>query len=562
MHIILKSASLSISSTPDLTSLASPVSLQNIYLFYFLSKEDTGKLNRLSSALEHNIANPHITKIFVFTDDEKRQQVVPSVEYISTSKFYFSQIQDFIEEHGLQGYMIIGTPYTTFGENLRQLKGTSLHAEAAVLNVNAAIANTGAPQKYNMCANIFVFHSNMNVSKERRKIFNINMMRIASCSKILYLFYILNYRLYNESATFQCYTAQPNPFMDFSQYFQAILTSRAQHKQDTQSPFILMEPADITIIPPPLLTTIQFGNRYDIRKDTNTLFHYVRERLENGKKPFVIPRIAGIENQLAVNLSVLSNGTYRTIANPQLHRWFQPYVAIMKKNAGIKITTVESALLYAKLYARVCGQCDMYTDWPSWGAVGQVLGRSQQYWRDHYRKPTLWAFVYDLYHTIYARPWTHALKGKRVLIISSFVESYKKKVDAGVLDKIYGIDLFPECELLFLKPPQTQGSNPSEEFHVELERFGKQIEKIKDQFDVALCSCGGYGNLVSGKIFEMGKSAIYVGGVLQMYFGVLGQRWLRERPDVVRLFMNEHWSRPQDSEKPKDYKQVEGSCYW
>ena len=140
MHIILKSASLSISSTPDLTSLASPVSLQNIYLFYFLSKEDTGKLNRLSSALEHNIANPHITKIFVFTDDEKRQRVVPSVEYVSTSKFYFSQIQDFIEEHGLQGYMIIGTPYTTFGENLRQLKGTSLHAEAAVLNVNAAIA--------------------------------------------------------------------------------------------------------------------------------------------------------------------------------------------------------------------------------------------------------------------------------------------------------------------------------------------------------------------------------------------------------------------------------------
>ena len=131
------------------------------------------------------------------------------------------------------------------------------------------------------------------------------------------------------------------------------------------------------------------------------------------------------------------------------------------------------------------------------------------------------------------------MRGKRVLIISSFVDSYKKKVDAGVLDKIYGIDLFPECKLLFLKPPQTQGSNPSEEFDVELERFAKQIEGIKDQFDVALCSCGGYGNLVCGKIFEMGKSAIYVGGVLQMYFGVLGQRWLRERPDIVRLFMNE-----------------------
>ena len=114
------------------------------------------------------------------------------------------------------------------------------------------------------------------------------------------------------------------------------------------------------------------------------------------------------------------------------------------------------------------------------------------------------------------------MRGKRVLIISSFIDSYKKKVADGILDKIYGIDLFPECELLFLKPPQTQGSNPSEEFDVELERFAKQIEGIKDQFDVALCSCGGYGNLVCGKIFEMGKSAIYVGGVFADVFWGIG----------------------------------------
>jgi hypothetical protein len=45
--------------------------------------------------------------------------------------------------------------------------------------------------------------------------------------------------------------------------------------------------------------------------------------------------------------------------------------------------------------------------------------------------------------------------------------------------------------LLFLKPPQTQGGNPSEDFTIELERFVKEIDDIKDQFDVALCSCGG-----------------------------------------------------------------------
>ena len=166
----------------------------------------------------------------------------------------------------------------------------------------------------------------------------------------------------------------------------------------------------------------------------------------------------------------------------------------------------------------------------------------------------------NIFHNIFSTPWTHALRGKRLLIISSFVDSFKKQLPH--LEKIYGVDLFPECEFVFLKPPQTHGLPNCRDFTEELDDFMKKVEAIKDDFDVALCSCGGYGNLVCGKIFEMGKSAIYVGGVLQMYFGVLGQRWLRERPDAVRLFMNEHWSRPQDSEKPKNYQQVEGSCYW
>ena len=42
----------------------------------------------------------------------------------------------------------------------------------------------------------------------------------------------------------------------------------------------------------------------------------------------------------------------------------------------------------------------------------------------------------------------------------------------------------------------------------------------------------------------MGKPAIYVGGVLQMYFGILGQRWVRERPDILRMYLNEPEGEP------------------
>jgi len=136
----------------------------------------------------------------------------------------------------------------------------------------------------------------------------------------------------------------------------------------------------------------------------------------------------------------------------------------------------------------------------------------------------------------------------------------KEKLD--ILPEIYGIDLFPDCQFIFIKSPQTQGECESEEFDIELEKFMKKVKAIKDDFDIALCSCGGYGNLVCAEIYKLGKSAIYVGGVLQMYFGIYGNRWLKERPDILRLFMNKHWTRPIEEECPIGYKGVESGCYW
>ena len=88
------------------------------------------------------------------------------------------------------------------------------------------------------------------------------------------------------------------------------------------------------------------------------------------------------------------------------------------------------------------------------------------------------------------------------------------------------------------------------------------MEQVIDQFDVALVSCGGYANPICSFIYENGKSAIYVGGVLQMYFGILGARWLQERPDIIKLFSNKYWSRPKSTERPINSQNVEGGCYW
>jgi hypothetical protein len=108
----------------------------------------------------------------------------------------------------------------------------------------------------------------------------------------------------------------------------------------------------------------------------------------------------------------------------------------------------------------------------------------------------------------------------------------------------------------------TQGNCASQEFDIELNNFVNKIKNIKDTFDIALLSCGGYGNLLCSEIYNMNKSAIYIGGVLQMYFGVYGNRWERERPEIMTIYKNEYWSKPTEDERPDGFENVEKSCYW
>ena len=72
----------------------------------------------------------------------------------------------------------------------------------------------------------------------------------------------------------------------------------------------------------------------------------------------------------------------------------------------------------------------------------------------------------------------------------------------------------PDCEFVFIKPPQTHGNNDSRRFPEELADFVENVRNIKDSFDIALCSCGGYGNAICSAIYDMDKSAI----MLEEYF--------------------------------------------
>jgi hypothetical protein len=235
----------------------------------------------------------------------------------------------------------------------------------------------------------------------------------------------------------------------------------------------------------------------------------------------------------------------------------------MKNNAGILLTSQESVERYSSAYLKAFENCQLYTGWEKSGDVYKGISSSQDFVQFRVAPDGImcWAFALDVFHYIYTLPWTFALKAKRILVVSAFAETIRGQINKR--EKIYGIELFPECTFVFIKPPQTQGENVSEEWDVELARFDNDLAQIAGQYDVALVSAGGYGNLICNMIYEKyNKSAIYVGGVLQMYFGVLGNRWLEERASVVRMYLNEHWTRPSKEERPIGHTAIEKGCYF
>ncbi len=358
-------------------------------------------------------------------------------------------------------------------------------------------------------------------------------------NKVIYLFGILGFRCNNEPERVRCYHYHPSQKRSYSPSSDRVI-----------GPYYAVFPA-VAGMP-----RTDNEHSFDMIRENDSLRTYLAESLSKGV-PFVLPRIAGIENEVAAFGAMLAQSGK---VAPEHLEHIKKALPVMKNNAGISLTSVDSICAYSNSYLAPFHDCEKYFWWEPWGDVVKWIRNSFEFVTLNFQQPRIDALALDVFHNVQREPWTLALKGKRILIISAFVESIKSKI--ATRKEIYGVDLFPDCEFVFLKPPQTHGQNRAREFTVELQEFVSRIEAIKDTFDVALCSCGGYGNPIVGEIFKMGKSAIYVGGVLQMYFGIYGQRWLRERPDVMGMYLNKHWSRPREEEKPQGHNNVEGNCYW
>jgi hypothetical protein len=155
-------------------------------------------------------------------------------------------------------------------------------------------------------------------------------------------------------------------------------------------------------------------------------------------------------------------------------------------------------------------------------------------------------------------PWCLSLSGKRVLVISGFSETFAsqhKRISHIFIDVPY-----PKFELTTIKAPLVSGlRDPSGKSWFELlDEMKEEIQQI--DFDIALIAAGAFSYPLADFVKTQGKIGIHCGGGLQLFFGVMGNRW-NNSPEVLK-FVNEFWVRPSPQERPKTADSIEDACYW
>lgn len=168
------------------------------------------------------------------------------------------------------------------------------------------------------------------------------------------------------------------------------------------------------------------------------------------------------------------------------------------------------------------------------------------------------------------RPWTLALKGKKVLVVHPFVETIRSQYARRQL-LFDNPDVLPSFELKTLRAVQSNAGAtvPYKDWFEALKWMEDEMAKI--DFDYCILGCGAYGLPLAATVKRMGRKAIHLGGGSQLLFGIKGKRWdnnayhwksLPQLNTNYSSLYNDYWVRPSQAETPKAAKNVEGACYW
>jgi hypothetical protein len=153
-------------------------------------------------------------------------------------------------------------------------------------------------------------------------------------------------------------------------------------------------------------------------------------------------------------------------------------------------------------------------------------------------------------------------KNKSVLIISPFSELFKQQYYSGnckninpEFKEIKNLLFYTNIYTFFNKGPHNNILETSDYIYNDI------IHNIKDNYESVVISCGAYSNILARKFYDDDKNVLTIGGDLQTFFGILGNRH-KKNLNLSNLDTKLWITEIPDKYKPENYMLIENGCYW
>lgn len=227
------------------------------------------------------------------------------------------------------------------------------------------------------------------------------------------------------------------------------------------------------------------------------------------------------------------------------------YVPELETVAGVFPLTQETIDKFSRIYLDDLKEIDILLSWANGWGEDKVLNYI------NYSNQLTDSFK-GIEPFFMENNWTNHLGGKKVLVISSHINSIEYQYPN--LDKIWDRKLFKDkFELYLLKSPfQPQFEQYHNNWFETLDWLKQSMKEI--DFDILIIGAGAYSLPLIVEAKRLGKVGIHLGGAIQLLFGIKGKRW-ENSFDFVSLH-NEYWINPLKEDTPINNESVEGGCYW
>jgi hypothetical protein len=175
---------------------------------------------------------------------------------------------------------------------------------------------------------------------------------------------------------------------------------------------------------------------------------------------------------------------------------------------------------------------------------------------------------------IFTYRWVEeACAGRRTVVVSPFAELIKAQWDKGNVERLRP-RFMPSTMGYFSFPYCFGNDGPHSSSFKTIEFASELLTSQTSRGDVVLLSCGSMGVPLADKLQRRGVHAFYCGGAMQLYFGIMGERWrrvgdrdraLHPQDDLLSSLYTapELWIDPVPASfVPPNARSIEDGCYW